>query len=238
MSQATQDTILNSRRTATQKQYLVYLEKWQLFADRRAVDPLYPPVNDVLEFLQELYERGLGYSCLNTARRALSSFIVLDGNVTLGNHPLVQRFLKGVFQTRPAFPRYTSTWDTSIVLTYLKTLHPPKEISFQNLTHKLVMLCALVTGQRCQTLHLMNLGQVRRNPDTSYVFCINQLVKQSALAEHSPFYLYLDSLLIIRYVLQQFLVNILFVPPHYGERSSNCSLVMPSRIMGCRRTLF
>ena len=39
MSQATQDTILNSRRTATQKQYLVYLEKWQLFADRRAVDP-------------------------------------------------------------------------------------------------------------------------------------------------------------------------------------------------------
>ena len=47
------------------------------------MDPLYPPVNDVLEFLQELYERGLGYSCLNTARSALSSFIVLDGNVTV-----------------------------------------------------------------------------------------------------------------------------------------------------------
>ena len=67
------------------------------------MDPLHPPVTDVLEFLQELYARGLGYSCLNTARSALSSFIVLDGNVTVGNHPLVQRFLKGVFQTRPAF---------------------------------------------------------------------------------------------------------------------------------------
>ena len=152
ISQATQGTILNSWRTATQKQYQVYLEKWQSFADKRAVDSLHPPVNDVLEFLQELYARGLGYSCLNTARSALSSFIVLDGNITVGNHPLVHRFLKGVFQTRPDSPPYTSTLDTSIVLIYLKTLDPLKDISLQNLTHKLVMLCALVTGQRCQTL--------------------------------------------------------------------------------------
>ena len=135
------------------------------------MDPLYPPVKDVLEILQDLYERGLGYSCLNTARSALSSFIVLEGNVTVGNHPLVQRFLKGVFQTRPAFPPYTSTSDTSIVLTYLKTLHPPKEISLQNLTHKLVMLSALVRGQRCQTLHLMNLGQVAQAPRYVIHFC-------------------------------------------------------------------
>ena len=74
------------------------------------MDPLHPSVRDVLEFLQELYQRGLGYSCLITARSALSSFIVLDGNVTVGNHLLVQRFLKGVFQTRPAFLRFTSTY--------------------------------------------------------------------------------------------------------------------------------
>ena len=89
ISQATQDIILNSWRTATQRQYRVYLEKWQSSADRRAVDPLHPSVKDVLEFLQGLYERGLGYSCLNTVRSVLSSFIVLDGNVTVGNHPLV-----------------------------------------------------------------------------------------------------------------------------------------------------
>ena len=52
--------------------------------------------------------------------------------------------LKEVFQTRPAYPYYNSTWDTSIVLSYVKTLHPPKEISVQSLTHKLVKLCALV----------------------------------------------------------------------------------------------
>ena len=32
ISQATQDTILNSWRTATRKQYWVYLEKWQSFS--------------------------------------------------------------------------------------------------------------------------------------------------------------------------------------------------------------
>ena len=53
------------------------------------MNPLHPPVRDVMEFLQEFYARGLGHSCLNTARNALSSFIVLDGNVTVGNHPLV-----------------------------------------------------------------------------------------------------------------------------------------------------
>ena len=203
------------------------------------MDPLYPHVNDVLEFLQELYERGLGYSCLNTARSALSSFIVLDGNVTVGNHPLVQRFLKGVFQTRPAFPRYTSTWDTSIVLTYLKTLHPPKEISFQNLTHKLVMLCALVTGQRCQTLHLMNLGQVRRNPDTSYVFCIDQLVKQSAPDRAQPVLLIprfvADTTLCVATVLDEYIVRtsslrgeeqqlfISYAKPHHGVSKDTIS---------------
>ena len=53
------------------------------------MDPLHPPVRDVMKFLQEFYASGLGYSCLNTARSALSSFIVVDGNATVGNHPLV-----------------------------------------------------------------------------------------------------------------------------------------------------
>ena len=90
ISQATQDTILNSWRTATPK--TIPGLKWQSFADRRAVDPLNPPVKDVLEFLQEPYDRGLGCSCLNTARSALSSFIVLE------------RLLKKNFPNKASFP--------------------------------------------------------------------------------------------------------------------------------------
>jgi len=79
-----------------------------------------------------------------------------------------------------------STWDTSVVLQYLRTLHPLKELSLQSLTYKLAMLCALVTGQRCQTIHLMNLRNMHIDSNTSYIFYIDQLVKQSAPGREQP----------------------------------------------------
>ena len=69
------------------------------------------------------------------------------------------------------------------------------------------MLCALVRGQRCQTLHFMNLGQVRRNPKTSHIFCIDQIVKQSTPSRDQPILLrprvVADSMLCVATVLDQ-----------------------------------
>ena len=65
-----------------------------------------PPVEEVLHFLTELSEANCGYSALNTAKSALSTFIVFPGNNSVGNHPLVTRFMKGVFQSSPRFPKY------------------------------------------------------------------------------------------------------------------------------------
>ena len=94
--------------------------------------------------------------------------------------------MKGVFQARPVVPRYASTWDTSVVLLNLKGLHPATDLTLQQLTQKLVKLCALVTGQRCQSLHLMNLGSMHMDIDNSYVFHITQLVKQPAPGKAQP----------------------------------------------------
>lgn len=153
------------------------------------MDPLSPPVGIVLDFLQELYDSGLGYSCINTARSALSTFLILENNVTIGAHPLVQRFIRGVFQARPALPRYTSMWDTSIVLRYLQTLHPLTDLSLKNLTYKLIMMCALVTGQRCQTIHLMSLKNMHMDEDKSYFTLTNSLnsLHQVGNSLYSPY---------------------------------------------------
>ena len=177
ISETVQGTILQSWRSGTQKQYRVYLSKWELYTSKWEIDPFHPAVSQVLEFLQDLYDMGLSYSALNT--------VILDSDATIGTHPLVQRFMKGVFQTRPAVPRYTSTWDTSVVLSYLKRFHPATDLTLQQLTHKLVMLCALVTGQRCQSLHLMNLETMHMEKN-SYTFHIQQLVKQSAPGKVQP----------------------------------------------------
>ena len=97
--------------------------------------------------------------------------------MTIGSHPLIQRFIKAVFQTRPAFPRYQTTWDTSVSLNFLKEWHPVNTLSLQHLTFKLVMLCALTTGQRCQSFHFMSLSSMQKS-ESSYTFVIEHLVKR------------------------------------------------------------
>lgn len=139
----------------------------------------------MVDFLTELLDSGLGYSGLNTARSALSTFIVLDGNISIGSHPLVKRLLKAAFQIRPSFPRYQFMWDTSIVLEYLRDLPSLQDIDLKMLTLKSVMLCALVTGQRCQSIHLMNLEHMFIGPELCK-FVINDVVKQSAPGRNQP----------------------------------------------------
>lgn len=150
------------------------------FTSRGDIDPIQPPVNKVLDFLTELYDNGLGYSAINTARSALSTIItLLDENMTIGSHPLIQRFIKAVFQTRPVLPRHQSTWDTSAVLNFLKKWHPVNTLSLQHLVLKLLMLCALTTVQRCQSFHLMSLSTMQKS-EPSCTFVIDKLVKCSA----------------------------------------------------------
>lgn len=52
----------------------------------------------------------LGYGAVATASSALSSFIQLD-NMKLGDHPLVTRFTTGLFNKKPALPRYVEIWN-------------------------------------------------------------------------------------------------------------------------------
>lgn len=131
-----------------------------------------------------LYDRGVGYSAINTARCALSTFIVL-GNHTAGAHPLVVRFVKGVYNLRPPRSRYTEIWDVSIVLQLLKALAPAKYLSLKDLTLKLVTLMALVSAQRAQTLHLLTVRDmvVRKN---SVTFPLHSVLKQSRPGKSLP----------------------------------------------------
>ena len=92
ISTRAQEIMLKSWREGTQKQYRVYLQKWISFCRGRHTDPVQPTVAAAVDFLTELLDSGLGYSGLNTARCALSTFTVLEGNISIGSHPLVKRF--------------------------------------------------------------------------------------------------------------------------------------------------
>ena len=115
LSRSTQHIILSSWRLVTIKQYKSYLERWEQFCIVNNVSIFEPGIGKVIEFLTELFHTGIGYSAINTARSALSSIILLPGGRPVGEYPLICRFLKGVFELRPALPKYTEIWDVGIV---------------------------------------------------------------------------------------------------------------------------
>lgn len=122
-----------------------------------------------------MFDAGIGYSGINTARSAVSQLAVTG----LGAHPLVVRFMKGVFQMRPSKPRYVSTWDVSIVLRFLSTLSPVRFLSLKQLTIKTVLLLALVFAARTQLLSLLDLSRMSKSRDkVEFTFDVTEL-KQS-----------------------------------------------------------
>ena len=176
ISSSASDIIMQSWRTSTRVQYSSYIKKWLEYCRKWQINPISPPVASGLNFLAELYHKGLSYSALNTARSALASVIVLQGNQSFGNHPLVSWFLKGTFTTRPALPKYKEVWDVNTVLEHLKTLHPAGTLPLKLLSLKLVMLMAILSGQRCQTIHALTTKDMKVSED-KVMFIVTDLLK-------------------------------------------------------------
>ena len=122
---------------------------------------------------------------MNTARSALSAVVSMPQNNTFGSHPLVCRFMKGVFETKPSLPRYSETWDVNIVINYLAALGPPDGLTMKVLTYKVVMLLALLSGQRRQTLHAFDINGMQLDSDKC-IFTIRTLLKTSRVGHHLP----------------------------------------------------
>ena len=104
LSERALSVISSSWRKSTQRQYIPYLNKWGRYCRSRLLDPLSATVEEGVNFLAIFYDEVIGYSALNTARSALSTVFTLQNNQTFGTHPLVTRFMKGVFETRPSLP--------------------------------------------------------------------------------------------------------------------------------------
>lgn len=178
--------MLRAQRPSTHKQYDSYTSIWFEHCKKHRIDALQPPVSKVLDFMEELRSsRKLGYNALNTVRSALSSIIILPDGTPFGQTRLTKIYMKGVFNTKPPMPRYVDTWDPALVLRYLKSWHPPSALTLKKLTLKVAMLLVLVTGQRIQTLVMLDISCMSVLSD-SVVFRIFDLLKQSRPGYRNP----------------------------------------------------
>lgn len=145
--------LISSLAENTIKQYNSTYKKWWEFCGGNDVFNAEP--NKIMEFLNAEFEKGSNYNTLNQHRSAINTLLQSTDD------PSITRFMKGVFRLRPVFPRYNETWDPNPVLDYFESLVPLNTLPLEKLTYKLVILLALTTSQRVQTLTKIKLSNIK-----------------------------------------------------------------------------
>ena len=97
----------------------------------------------------------------------------VDGS-PIGQHPLVTRLLKGVYNQRP---RYSATWDVDVVTKHLAAMGANESFSLKQLSQKLVVLMALVKASRTSELRALD-TQFRVYRPNGVVFKLASLTKK------------------------------------------------------------
>ena len=110
--------------------------------------------------MAHLFRQGKSYRCINSYKCAICQTLVASDNIDLSSNPAIKKFMKGIFNIRPPIPRYSSVWDVSKVLSYLKTLSPISDISLKQLTLKCVALLALASVQRVQSIASLEISYI------------------------------------------------------------------------------
>lgn len=125
----------------------------------------------------------------------------------IGEHTIISKFLKGVFNLRPSLPKSCVTWDTRNVLEFLRSWYPLKNLSLFQLSIKTVLLMLLISGQRGQTIHVLKIKDVEKRGD-SYVCRISVPIKTSNKKHHQKeltFKSYKEKALCVVHCLQEYL---------------------------------
>ena len=104
VSSKTADIIMQSWSKGSIKQYSTSLRTWSVLCGKWNINSYDPPVTRVLDYLTSLFERGLSYDAINTAKSAISAITSPRNGVSLGCQPLISTFMKGIFKSRPPVP--------------------------------------------------------------------------------------------------------------------------------------
>ena len=176
--------ISDSRRKGTIRHYESSWGKWYSWCSERSLDPFRCDINSVIEFLTDLFQKGLEYNTICGYRSAISAYHEPMGSFKVGEHPHVSKLMTGIFNNRPTKPRYTFIWDVETVEKFLDTLDSNK-LELKLLTYKLTMLLALAESCRAHEICLLNIDYLVRH-STSYRFHFSKPTKTSRPGKIRP----------------------------------------------------
>ncbi|XP_037299426.1 uncharacterized protein LOC119190770 [Manduca sexta] len=175
------DIMISSISKNTMKQYLPLIIEWAKYCKSFNIPILTPKITDIIRYLTVRFQEGLSYGSLNCLRSALA-FII---GPHLGSDNNIKRLFRGFYKLRPPRPKYNSTWDVSCLLDYIENNYI-QQTKLEDMTKKTVTLLMLATGQRAQTMALININNTIVRDD-----CINikidKLIKTSGPNRYQPF---------------------------------------------------
>nr|CAI5865786.1 unnamed protein product [Callosobruchus analis] len=131
-------------------------------------------------FLQDILNKSnCVFGSFNSHRSAIS--LILPGSI--GDNPILKRFMKGISKMRPQRPRYNAVWDPKQVLDLFDSR---PAASLKLLSMKVVVtLLLLATGQRLQTISKIKVANIRSDEDGIQIL-IDDRIKTSGLKSQQP----------------------------------------------------
>ena len=176
ISERASNLITNNGRTSSIKHYESAWKKWCGWCSEREISPTRSNINYVLDFLAELFEKGLEYRTSGTHRSAISAFHDPLEIIRVGSHPRVSAFVSGIFNKRPPQPKYHFVWDVETVLDFLRILPGNDLLSDKLLTLKVSMLLSLLSALRVSEITNLRVDYLTKHSSV-YTFAIPHLTK-------------------------------------------------------------
>lgn len=173
--------MIKSIATSTLKQYQGPLKLWWEFCSKNKISTFEASSANIIRFLTDRFNLGASYGTLNSTRSAISLITSRD----ISSDKLLSRFFKGIHRQKPPRPKYSSTWDTTIVLKYIEKLHPLNSQRQKEAAEKVATLLILTTAHRLQTISVIDIKNIVIKP-SGISIKIPDLIKTSKPGKNQP----------------------------------------------------
>ena len=105
VSDTTNSILVASLRESARKKHNPYQQKWHMYCQENKINPVTHNITNILDLVSNLYELGLSYTAINSAKSTLSHIILIPSYTKLSDHPLMSQCWKGLFNLRPPRPK-------------------------------------------------------------------------------------------------------------------------------------
>ncbi|KAF7253383.1 Serine/threonine-protein kinase PrkC [Varanus komodoensis] len=149
-----QHIIDSALKPSTRKSYMAKWKCFSTFAESHSFSPLVSSIEQILQFLLELHHSGLKPSSIKVYTAAIAYYRGLVDRSPLFSHPILKRFLKGLYNLNPSIRPVMPTWGLSVVLQALMKapFEPLATVDLRLVSWKTAFLVAVMSARRASEL--------------------------------------------------------------------------------------